>query len=545
MNRFLLFVTIVFITTQLKAQFIPGNLAVLRYGDGTAALSNTTVPLFIDEYNLTGSLISTLEIPKTTTGSNFRIVGLPKSSAVATNYTTENSMTLSQGGDYLSVFGYDQSVGATSLTGVGRVIGRIDSDKSINSSTRLTSSSTPRSALCNNDGNSFFYNISNDGISRINLGATTSIDIEAATATASVRNFHIFCHVLYATIGSSNIRQFEPIPAIASTSTNINLPGSASQEMFILDTDGDGNPDIIYIADDGNPSSDVSNASIRKFKLVSGAWVAQGTIKIAGTTDGLKSITGKVNGSNVELYAVTWGNLATTPNVSSKILKITDLGALGSNISTITPTILASAPANTKFHSIKFTPGTDVTPYYVLPVKLTSFSVKDVQNYAELKWVTSSETNSSHFEVLRSQNGVDFNTIGQIKSVGKSNAINTYFFNDKLPFIGTNYYQLKQVDFDGKEEKYDVISFKNKIDRSSISAYFTNDDLNLNIFSNHSNVTYIELYDVQGNKVLYSKTYLNPELNSLVFPLKSMANGVYVLNLVINQELKTIKLLKF
>ena len=545
MNRLLLFTMMLILSIQLKAQFLPGNLAVSRYGDGSAALTNTTVPLYIDEYDLAGNLVSTLEIPKTTVGSNFRIVGLPKSSAAATNYTTENSMTLSQGGDYLTIFGYDQAIGATSLSGVGRVIGRIDVDKNINSSTRLTSSSTPRSALCNNDGNSFFYNISNDGISRVNLGASTSTDIEAATATASVRSFHIFCHVLYATIGSSNIRQFEPIPATASTSTNINLAGTASQEMFVVDTDEDGNPDIIYLADDGNPSSDASNASIRKFKLVSGAWVAQGTIKISGVTDGLKSITGKVSGNNVELYAVTWGNLATTPNVSSKILKITDVNALGSNISTVTPTVLASAPANTKFHSIKFTPGTDVTSYYVLPVKLSSFSAKGIQNYAQLKWVTSSEKNSSHFEVLRSQNGIDFNTIGQIKSIGNSNEANTYFFNDQQPSIGTNYYQLNQVDFDGKAEKSDVVSFKSKLDRNSINANFINENLNLNILTNYSNVVDIQLYDLRDNKVLDNSSNLKAELNSFVFPLKSIPQGIYILNVIINKEIHTIKLLKY
>ncbi len=533
------------LSEQLKAQFLPGNLAVLRYGDGSAALTNQTVPLFIDEYNLAGNLESTFEIPKTTVGSNYRIVGLPKSSAAATNFTWENSMTLSQGGDYLTIFGYDQAIGSTTLTGVGRVIGRIDADKNINSSTRLTSSSTPRSALCNNDGNSFFYNISNDGISRVNLGSSTSIEIEAATATASVRNFHIFCHELYATIGSSNIRQFDPIPATASTSTNINLAGSASQEMFVLDTDEDGKPDIIYVSDDGNPSSDASNASIRKFKLVSDAWVAQGTIKFAGVTDGLKSIAGKASGNNVELYAVTWGNLSTLPNVSSKILKIIDVNAVASNISSVIPTVLASAPANTKFHSIKFTPGSDLTSYSVLPVKLSSFSVKAIQNYAQIKWVTSSEKNSSHFEVLRSQNGIDFNTIGQIKSIGNSNEANTYFFNDQQPFIGTNYYRLNQIDFDGKTEKSNVVSFKSKLDRNSINAYFTNENLNLIILTNYSNVVDIELYDLGGNKVLDNRSTLKAELNSFVFPIKSIPQGIYVLNVIINQELKTVKLIKF
>ena len=52
MNRLLLFTMMLILSIQLKAQFLPGNLAVSRYGDGSAALTNTTVPLYIDEYDL-------------------------------------------------------------------------------------------------------------------------------------------------------------------------------------------------------------------------------------------------------------------------------------------------------------------------------------------------------------------------------------------------------------------------------------------------------------------------------------------------------------
>ena len=45
------------------APFTPGNLAVLRVGDGAAALTSAGTAVFIDEYTTTGSLVQSLAIP--------------------------------------------------------------------------------------------------------------------------------------------------------------------------------------------------------------------------------------------------------------------------------------------------------------------------------------------------------------------------------------------------------------------------------------------------------------------------------------------------
>ncbi|WP_461791381.1 T9SS type A sorting domain-containing protein [Pedobacter sp.] len=84
-----------------------------------------------------------------------------------------------------------------------------------------------------------------------------------------------------------------------------------------------------------------------------------------------------------------------------------------------------------------------------LPVKLSDFSASKLNNGVKLKWQTTSETNSSHFQILRSANGKDFSELGQVASAANANLGAIYGFNDPLPLAGTNYYRLVQVDLNG------------------------------------------------------------------------------------------------
>jgi hypothetical protein len=84
-----------------------------------------------------------------------------------------------------------------------------------------------------------------------------------------------------------------------------------------------------------------------------------------------------------------------------------------------------------------------------LPVELTSFTAVKKNKAVELNWTTASEINNDHFEILRSSDGVIFETIGQLKGRGNSTKDSEYSFTDSRPIDGYNFYRLKQVDFDG------------------------------------------------------------------------------------------------
>lgn len=86
----------------------------------------------------------------------------------------------------------------------------------------------------------------------------------------------------------------------------------------------------------------------------------------------------------------------------------------------------------------------------VLPVELSSFTAElNALNNVELNWTTSMELNNDYFEIQKSDDGVDFETIGKVNGVGNSIQMNDYSFEDNLQNTGQYFYRLKQVDFDG------------------------------------------------------------------------------------------------
>ncbi len=86
-----------------------------------------------------------------------------------------------------------------------------------------------------------------------------------------------------------------------------------------------------------------------------------------------------------------------------------------------------------------------------LPITLISFKANITESQQTvLKWATASEKDNDYFEVERSKNAIDFESIGKIKGRGTVELRNDYTFMDESPLKGINYYRLKQVDFDGQ-----------------------------------------------------------------------------------------------
>jgi hypothetical protein len=95
-----------------------------------------------------------------------------------------------------------------------------------------------------------------------------------------------------------------------------------------------------------------------------------------------------------------------------------------------------------------------------LPVLWLGLKAYPVNNeFIRVDWTTATEINNEKFEVLRSQDGINFTKIGEVRGNGTTTSVNNYQFNDKnvLPNI-TYYYRLNQIDFDGKSQLSNIVS---------------------------------------------------------------------------------------
>lgn len=100
----------------------------------------------------------------------------------------------------------------------------------------------------------------------------------------------------------------------------------------------------------------------------------------------------------------------------------------------------------------------ELMPSTLLPIELYSFdvSIKDKDVY--INWVTLSEINNDYFEIERSFDGFNWKSIVTIDGVGNSRIKQEYKHIDREVKYGLIYYRLKQVDFDGEFEIFDIKS---------------------------------------------------------------------------------------
>ncbi|MES2778353.1 MAG: LamG-like jellyroll fold domain-containing protein [Bacteroidota bacterium] len=114
-----------------------------------------------------------------------------------------------------------------------------------------------------------------------------------------------------------------------------------------------------------------------------------------------------------------------------------------------------------------------------LPVNLISFNASKEDNTVNLSWSTSSEIESSHFIVEKSVDASSFIEIAYVKSKGNTHMQTNYTAVDLHPDLtGTNYYRLKQVDYDGKYEYSELKSITWDADDDS------GDDNTLSVYPN-------------------------------------------------------------
>ncbi|MBS1518648.1 MAG: Ig-like domain-containing protein, partial [Bacteroidetes bacterium] len=95
-----------------------------------------------------------------------------------------------------------------------------------------------------------------------------------------------------------------------------------------------------------------------------------------------------------------------------------------------------------------------------LPVELSSFTSSVNSNSVKLNWSTSGEQNNSGFEIQRStlknETPDAWTKIGFTEGQGNSNSSADYIFEDKNLTSGKYKYRLKQIDFNGNFEFYDL-----------------------------------------------------------------------------------------
>jgi Secretion system C-terminal sorting domain len=183
-----------------------------------------------------------------------------------------------------------------------------------------------------------------------------------------------------------------------------------------------------------------------------------------------------------------------------------------------------------------------------LPVTLTALTGKYANGIANLNWGTQQESNSSHFEIERSNNGSNFSSIGKVAAAGSSNFERTYRFNDIKVNNGVNYYRLKAVDKDGSYSYSNTVALQVSIKGISITGIYPSpfvDKVNIALAAETNTIATLRLLDNTGRQLRLQTNAINKGLNNLSFNnLGSLAKGLYLVEVIIDGAVQSQKIIK-
>jgi hypothetical protein len=102
--------------------------------------------------------------------------------------------------------------------------------------------------------------------------------------------------------------------------------------------------------------------------------------------------------------------------------------------------------------------GPEAYPELPMPVELVSFQAQGTAKGVVARWSTASESNSSHFDLQRSRDAVEWTSAAMVDAAGQSTQIREYQTEDAAVGAGLWYYRLLQVDLDGAERVYHMVA---------------------------------------------------------------------------------------
>ncbi|MBS1492465.1 MAG: T9SS type A sorting domain-containing protein [Bacteroidetes bacterium] len=169
-----------------------------------------------------------------------------------------------------------------------------------------------------------------------------------------------------------------------------------------------------------------------------------------------------------------------------------------------------------------------------LPVELLAFNSQISGSNVSLTWSTGSEVNNRGFDIQRKTGNEDWNNIGFVNGNGNSNVQHNYSFNDNNLQSGKYKYRLKQTDYNGNFEYYNLASEVSiglpstfVLKQNYPNPFNPSTKIEFSLPSN-GNVM-LKIYDISGKEVarLINNEFRNAGNYTVDFNASTLASGVY------------------
>ncbi len=185
---------------------------------------------------------------------------------------------------------------------------------------------------------------------------------------------------------------------------------------------------------------------------------------------------------------------------------------------------------------------------YVLPLQHLQLSGGENKNNVSLNWSIISTTALDIFEIERSTDNMHFQKIGSQTADMPLNLLSNYYSSDNISSMNIDllFYRLKVIAKNGSVRFSNVVLIRKNNTKATISIYPNpaNDVANLNFFAEKESDIVINIKDNMGKLILSKKQKALKGNNIFPFTgLSRYSNGVYCVQVLLNNELFTIRLI--
>lgn len=161
---------------------------------------------------------------------------------------------------------------------------------------------------------------------------------------------------------------------------------------------------------------------------------------------------------------------------------------------------------------------------------IVAFSASGDQSGVDLKWRLNGTETGSIYEIERSEDGIEFQTLGRI--IGNSGHVDHYKFSDKRPTYGVGYYRILRMWNNGEVTYSSILTFTNEIkaDLKILDHPIqTGSKIQLQLDHHHGGQVQLEMFDLKGKLVQSENVNLHPGNNYVSFDRAELLSGMYLL----------------
>lgn len=184
-----------------------------------------------------------------------------------------------------------------------------------------------------------------------------------------------------------------------------------------------------------------------------------------------------------------------------------------------------------------------------LPVELSTFTAQRRNDRTYLAWETETETNNYGFEIERSLDGADFETIGFMDGYGTTNSPKSYRYTDEETVNASKIaYRLKQIDRDGTFEYSQIAMVNTGATNLTVLENYPNPfnpSTTIRFELMNDEIVTLAVFSVTGEMVasIYDSAPLEAGSHSAQFNADDLPSGTYYYTLITDGTAVTKKML--